>query len=55
MWNRLRYTVWALEYDLIANAAGFDAARRLSTERLPNRVLILDAGTRLNLPQLRRL
>ena len=34
MWNRLRYTVWAPAYDAVANAAGFDAARRLSIERL---------------------
>jgi phosphatidylethanolamine/phosphatidyl-N-methylethanolamine N-methyltransferase len=56
MWNRLRYTVWAPAYDLIANAAGFDAARRLSVERLQlapgNRVLIVGAGTGLDLPHL---
>ena len=56
MWNRLRYTVWAPAYDLIANAAGFDAARRLSIERLRltpgNRVLIVGAGTGLDLPYL---
>jgi ubiquinone/menaquinone biosynthesis C-methylase UbiE len=56
MWNRLRYTVWAPAYDLIANAAGFDAARRLSIERLRltpgNRVLIVGAGTGLDLPHL---
>ena len=54
MWNRLRYTVWAPAYDVIANAAGFDAARRLSVERLRlapgNRVLIVGAGTGLDLP-----
>ena len=56
MWNRLRYTVWAPAYDLIANAAGFEAARRLSIERLQlaagNRVLIVGAGTGLDLPHL---
>lgn len=56
MWNRLRYTVWALGYDAVANAAGFDAARRLSIERLRltpgNRVLIVGAGTGLDLPHL---
>ena len=56
MWNRLRYTVWAPAYDLIANAAGLDAARRLSIERLRlspgNRVLIVGAGTGLDLPHL---
>jgi phosphatidylethanolamine/phosphatidyl-N-methylethanolamine N-methyltransferase len=56
MWNRLRYTVWAPAYDLIANAAGFDAARRLSVERLQlapgNRVLIVVDGTGLYLPHL---
>lgn len=52
----MRYTVWAPAYDLIANAAGFDAARRLSIERLRlspgNRVLIVGAGTGLDLPHL---
>jgi phosphatidylethanolamine/phosphatidyl-N-methylethanolamine N-methyltransferase len=56
MWNRLRYTLWAPAYDLIANAAGFDVARRLSIERLRlapgNRVLIVGAGTGLDLPHL---
>jgi ubiquinone/menaquinone biosynthesis C-methylase UbiE len=56
MWNRVRYTVWAPAYDLIANAAGFDEARRLSIERLRlasgNRVLIVGAGTGLDLPHL---
>ena len=56
MWNRLRYTVWAPAYDLVAGAAGFDAARRLSIERLRlapgNRVLIVGAGTGLDLPHL---
>jgi phosphatidylethanolamine/phosphatidyl-N-methylethanolamine N-methyltransferase len=53
MWNRLRYTVWAPAYDVIARAAGFDTARRLSIERLRltsgNRVLIVGAGTGLDL------
>jgi phosphatidylethanolamine/phosphatidyl-N-methylethanolamine N-methyltransferase len=53
MWNRIRYTVWAPAYDLIVRAAGFDAARRLSIDRLrlaPNdRVLIVGAGTGLDL------
>jgi phosphatidylethanolamine/phosphatidyl-N-methylethanolamine N-methyltransferase len=56
MWNRLRYTVWAPAYDAVANAAGFDAARRLSVERLRlasgDRVLIVGAGTGLDLPHL---
>lgn len=56
MWNRVRYTVWAPAYDFIANAAGFDAARRLSIERLRlapgNRVLIVGAGTGLDLSHL---
>ena len=56
MWNRVRYTVWAPAYDLIANAAGFEAARRSSIERLRlapgNRVLIVGAGTGLDLPHL---
>jgi ubiquinone/menaquinone biosynthesis C-methylase UbiE len=53
MWNRLRYTVWAPAYDALVRAAGFDAARRLSIDRLrlaPNdRVLIVGAGTGLDL------
>jgi phosphatidylethanolamine/phosphatidyl-N-methylethanolamine N-methyltransferase len=56
MWNRLRYTVWAPVYDAVANAAGFAAARRMSIERLRlvagNRVLIVGAGTGLDLPHL---
>jgi phosphatidylethanolamine/phosphatidyl-N-methylethanolamine N-methyltransferase len=53
MWNRLRYTVWAPAYDAIARAAGFDAARRRSIDRLrlapSDRVLIVGAGTGLDL------
>jgi ubiquinone/menaquinone biosynthesis C-methylase UbiE len=53
MWNRLRYTVWAPAYDLLVSAAGFDAARRLSIDRLRlapgERVLIVGAGTGLDL------
>jgi ubiquinone/menaquinone biosynthesis C-methylase UbiE len=53
MWNRLRYTLWAPAYDAIARAAGFDAARRLSIDRLRlapgDRVLIVGAGTGLDL------
>ena len=53
MWNQLRYTVWAPAYDALVRAAGFDAARRLSIDRLrlaPNdRVLIVGAGTGLDL------
>lgn len=53
MWNRLRYTVWAPVYDVIARAAGFEAARRLSIDRLRlapgSRVLIVGAGTGLDL------
>ena len=53
MWNRLRYTLWAPAYDAIARAAGFDAARRLSIDRLQlepgDRVLIVGAGTGLDL------
>ena len=56
MWNRLRYTVWAPVYDAVANAAGFAAARLVSIERLRlvagNRVLIVGAGTGLDLPHL---
>jgi ubiquinone/menaquinone biosynthesis C-methylase UbiE len=53
MWNRLRYTLWAPAYDAIARAGGFDAARRLSIDRLQlgpgDRVLIVGAGTGLDL------
>jgi len=53
MWDRLRYTVWAPAYDAIAGAAGFDAARRSSIDRLRlapgDRVLIVGAGTGLDL------
>jgi phosphatidylethanolamine/phosphatidyl-N-methylethanolamine N-methyltransferase len=53
IWNRLRYTVWAPGYDVIARAAGFDSARRLSIDRLRlasgDRVLIVGAGTGLDL------
>jgi ubiquinone/menaquinone biosynthesis C-methylase UbiE len=53
MWNRLRYTVWAPAYDTIVGAAGFNAARRLSIDRLRlasgHRILIVGAGTGLDL------
>jgi phosphatidylethanolamine/phosphatidyl-N-methylethanolamine N-methyltransferase len=53
MWNRLRYTIWVPAYDAIVRAAGFDAARRLSIDRLrlapSDRVLIVGAGTGLDL------
>ena len=53
MWNRLRYTLWAPAYDALVRAAGFDAARRLSIDRLQltpsDRVLIVGAGTGLDL------
>jgi ubiquinone/menaquinone biosynthesis C-methylase UbiE len=53
MWNRLRYSVWAPVYDAIVRAAGFDAARRMSIERLRlapgDRVLVVGAGTGLDL------
>lgn len=52
-WNRLRYTVWAPAYDAAARVAGFDAARRLSIDRLQlapgDHVLIVGAGTGLDL------
>ena len=58
MWNRLRYTLWAPVYDAIAGAVAFDAARRLSIDRLGllsgDRVLIIGAGTGLDLPHLPR-
>ena len=53
MWNRLRYTFWAPAYDIIVRLAGFDAARRLSIDRLRlapgDSVLIVGAGTGLDL------
>jgi ubiquinone/menaquinone biosynthesis C-methylase UbiE len=52
-WDRLRYTVWAPAYDALVRAAGFDAARRLSIDRLRlaagDRVLIIGAGTGLDI------
>lgn len=58
MWNRLRYTLWAPVYDALAGAAGFDAARRLSIDRLGlrsgDRVLIIGAGTGMDLPYVPR-
>lgn len=56
MWNRLRYTVWAPAYDAIVARASFDAARRLSIDRLRlasgHRVLVVGAGTGLDLDYL---
>jgi phosphatidylethanolamine/phosphatidyl-N-methylethanolamine N-methyltransferase len=53
MWNRRRYTIWAPAYDALVAAVGFDAARRLSIDRLKlapgDRVLIVGAGTGLDL------
>lgn len=53
MWNRLRYTFWAPAYDAVAGAAGFEAARRSSIDRLGlapgDRVLMVGAGTGLDL------
>lgn len=53
MWNRLRYTIWAPAYDAMVRWVGFDAARRLSIDRLRlapgDRVLIVGAGTGLDL------
>jgi ubiquinone/menaquinone biosynthesis C-methylase UbiE len=52
-WNRLRYTLWAPAYDAFVRAVGFDAARRVSIDRLrlapSDRVLIVGAGTGLDL------
>lgn len=53
MWNRLRYTLWAPAYDVLAGAARFDEARRTSIDRLRltpgDRVLMVGAGTGLDL------
>lgn len=53
MWNRLRYTLWAPAYDVVARVAGFNTARRLSIARLrlapDDRVLMVGAGTGLDL------
>ncbi len=58
MWNRLRYTLWAPVYDALAGAVAFDAARRLSIDRLGlrsgDRVLIIGAGTGMDLPYVPR-
>lgn len=52
-WDRLRYTAWAPAYDALVRVAGFEAARRLSIDRLRlapgDRVLIIGAGTGLDL------
>ena len=56
MWNRFRYTVWAPFYDTLVAAVGFDDLRRRSIGYLGlqagNRVLIVGAGTGLDLPHL---
>jgi ubiquinone/menaquinone biosynthesis C-methylase UbiE len=53
MWDRLRYTAWAPAYDRLVGAAGLNAARRRSIDRLTltagHRVLIVGAGTGLDL------
>ena len=58
MWNRLRYTIWALAYDALVGTASFDAARRVSIDRLRlaagERVLVIGAGTGLDLAFLPR-
>jgi phosphatidylethanolamine/phosphatidyl-N-methylethanolamine N-methyltransferase len=52
-WDRLRYTVWAPIYDVLASPVGFERARRTSIESLAlgagNRVLLVGAGTGLDL------
>ena len=52
-WNRVRYTVWAPGYDLVA---GFGRQRRRSLEVLAlrpgERVLLIGAGTGADLPYL---
>ncbi|WP_072824980.1 class I SAM-dependent methyltransferase [Modicisalibacter ilicicola] len=56
-WNRLRYTLYAPAYDLVADRV-FRRARRQALEAvdwsLGQRVLILGAGTGLDLPYLPR-
>ena len=56
MWNRLRYTAWALVYDALAGAVGFTEARRRSIGCLElnsgNQVLLVGAGTGLDLEYL---
>lgn len=57
-WDRLRYTVWAPIYDVLASPVGFGAARRRSIEGLHlhagDRVLLVGAGTGLDLECLPR-
>lgn len=52
-WDRLRYTVWAPIYDVLASPVGFDRARRRSIDGLGlaagDRVLLVGAGTGLDL------
>ncbi|OLO12779.1 SAM-dependent methyltransferase [Chromohalobacter japonicus] len=56
-WNRLRYSIYAPVYDLVA-ARAFRRARRLALEavhwRQGQRVLLVGAGTGLDLPCLPR-
>jgi phosphatidylethanolamine/phosphatidyl-N-methylethanolamine N-methyltransferase len=53
-WNRLRYTLWAPVYDLLAR--GLDRRRRVSVDLLAprpgERILIVGAGTGVDLPHL---
>lgn len=52
-WDRLRYTVWAPIYDVLASPVGFASARRRSIDGLGlrpgDRVLLVGAGTGLDL------
>jgi phosphatidylethanolamine/phosphatidyl-N-methylethanolamine N-methyltransferase len=52
-WDRLRYTVWAPIYDVLASPVGFGPARRRSIDALElrpgDRVLLFGAGTGLDL------
>ena len=51
-WNRIRYTLYAPIYDLVARAFAPYRQRSLQRIRIPGRILLIGAGTGLDLPYL---